>query len=152
MPEPDNLTNEAEKKEKSAGGGQQAAQPGGLSNLFRGCSNFFRALGYVHEASGADNVKQRLSDYISIILVIICILSMVFAVMVPLPVHLRLLPLLFTVAAVFIYIVNRLGIVISLTPRQTLIVWQLLVAGFWLGVTTAMLIMLICIYFLARSY
>jgi len=64
----------------------------------------------------------------------------------------RLLPLLFTIGAVIFYIINRLGIMISLTPRQALIVWQILVAGFWLGVTSAMLVMLIVIYFFAHPF
>lgn len=116
-----------------------------------GLANFFRAMNHIRQASVAENVKQRFSDYLSIALVVICILSLVFAVSMPVPPAYKLLPLLLTVGAVVFYIVNRLGIMISLTPRQALIVWQVLVAGFWLGVTSAMLVMLACIYFVSQG-
>lgn len=116
-----------------------------------GFANFFRAMNHIRQASVAENVKQRFSDYLSIALVVICILSLVFAVSMPVPPAYKLLPLLLTVGAVVFYIVNRLGIMISLTPRQALIVWQVLVAGFWLGVTSAMLVMLACIYFVSQG-
>lgn len=116
-----------------------------------GITNFFRALKHVNEASVAENVKQRFSDYVTIALVVLCILSLVMAVCVPVPPAIKLLPLLFTVGAVIFYIINRLGIMISLTARQALIVWQILVAGFWLGVTSAMLVMLACFYFVSQG-
>jgi hypothetical protein len=112
--------------------------------------NFLLALKHVNEASVSENVKQRFSDYVTIGIVILCILSLLMAVSFPVPTAIRLLPLLFTVFAVIFYIVNRVGIMISLTPRQALIVWQILVAGFWLGVTSAMLVMLVVIYFFAH--
>ncbi len=114
-------------------------------------ANFFRALKYINEASVAENVKQRFSDYVTIALVFLCILSLVMAVSVPVPSGIKLLPLLFTVGAVIFYIINRLGIMISLTARQALIVWQILIAGFWLGVTSAMLVMLGCFYFVSQG-
>jgi hypothetical protein len=116
-----------------------------------GLTNFFRALKHINEASVAENVKQRFSDYVTIALVVLCILSLVMAVSVPVPPGIKLLPLLFTVGAVVFYIINRLGIMISLTARQALIVWQILVAGFWLGVTSAMLVMLACFYFVSQG-
>jgi hypothetical protein len=112
--------------------------------------NFLLAIKHVNEASLSENVKQRFSDYVTIGIVIACILSLLMAVSFPVPTAVRLLPLLFTVLSVVFYIVNRLGIMISLTPRQALIVWQILVAGFWLGVTSAMLVMLVVIYFFAH--
>ncbi len=117
----------------------------------QGLTNFLRALKHVNEASVAENVKQRFSDYVTIALVVLCILSLVMAVCVPVPPGIKLLPLLFTVGAVIFYIINRLGIMISLTARQALIVWQILVAGFWLGVTSAMLVMLACFYFVSQG-
>ncbi|CAN5288367.1 hypothetical protein BH10CYA1_BH10CYA1_28040 [soil metagenome] len=116
-----------------------------------GMGNFFKALKHINEASVAENVKQRFSDYVTIALVVLCILSLVMAVSVPVPPGIKLLPLLFTVGAVVFYIINRLGIMISLTSRQALIVWQILVAGFWLGVTSAMLVMLACFYFVSQG-
>lgn len=113
--------------------------------------NFFKALKYINEASVAENVKQRFSDYVTIALVFLCILSLVMAVSVPVSPGIKLLPLLFTVGAVIFYIINRLGIMISLTARQALIVWQILIAGFWLGVTSAMLVMLACFYFVSQG-
>ena len=131
----------------SAAGGDAEEQP----IRRQGLTNFLRALKHVNEASVAENVKQRFSDYVTIALVVLCILSLVMAVCVPVPPGIKLLPLLFTVGAVIFYIINRLGIMISLTARQALIVWQILVAGFWLGVTSAMLVMLACFYFVSQG-
>jgi len=116
-----------------------------------GFANFFRAMHHIRKASAAENVEQRFSDYLSIALVLICIVSLVFAVSMPAPPTYKLLPLFLTVGAVVFYIVNRLGIIISLTSRQALIVWQILIAGFWLGVTSAMLVMFACIYFVSQG-
>jgi len=116
-----------------------------------GIGNFFKALKHIKDASYADNVKQRFSDYVTIALVVLCILSLVMAVSVPVGPELKLIPLFFTVGTVIFYIINRLGIIISLTARQALIVWQILVAGFWLGVTSAMLVMLACFYFVQQG-
>jgi len=112
-----------------------------------GIRNFFLALRHINEASVADAVRQRFSDYVSIGLVIICIFSLVGAVALPVSLQFRLLPLIFTVGAIVFYIINRLGIVLSLSQRQALIVWQILSAAFWLGVTSAMLVILSCFYF-----
>lgn len=117
----------------------------------QGIRNFFLAIKHINEASVADNVKQRFSDYVTIALVVLCIISLVVAVSVQVPPGIKLLPLLFTVGAVLFYIINRMGIIISLTPRQALIVWQILVAGFWLGVTSAMLVMLGSIYIISQA-
>lgn len=115
-------------------------------------NNFFLALKHINEASVSENVRQRFSDYVTIGIVILCILSLLMAVSFPVPTGFRLLPLLFTIGAVVFYIINRLGIMISLTARQALIVWQILVAGFWLGVTSAMLVMLVVIYFFQHPF
>ena len=117
----------------------------------QGLRNFFLAIKHINEASVAENVKQRFSDYVTIALVVLCIISLVVAVSVQVPPGIKLLPLLFTVGAVLFYIINRMGIIISLSPRQALIVWQILVAGFWLGVTSAMLVMLGCFYFVSQA-
>lgn len=113
-------------------------------------ANFFLALKHINEASASENVRQRFSDYVTIGLVILCIVSLLAAVSIQVPTGIRLLPLLLTIGAVVFYIINRLGIMVSLTHRQALIVWQILVAGFWLGVTSSMLIMLVVMYFFAR--
>lgn len=112
----------------------------------QGMKNFVLAVRHIHDATVADNVKQRFSDYVTIALVVLCILSLMVAVILQIPVGIKVLPLLFTVGAILFYIINRMGIVISLTSRQALIVWQILVAGFWLGVTSSMLVMIISIY------
>jgi len=112
--------------------------------------NFILALKHINEASVAENVKQRFSDYVTIALVVLCILSLVVAVSLDVPPGVKFLPLAFTVGAVLFYIINRMGIIISLTARQALIVWQILVAGFWLGVTSAMLVMLVSMYCLSQ--
>lgn len=133
---------------KSTGAESKAEEP---IQRGSGLGNFFKAIKHINEASAADNVKQRFSDYVTIALVVLCILSLVMAVSVQVAPALKLLPLGFTVAAVIFYIINRLGIMISLTARQALIVWQILVAGFWLGVTSAMLVMLMCFYFVSQG-
>lgn len=116
----------------------------------QGLKNFILALKHINEASVAENVKQRFSDYVTIALVVLCILSLVVAVSLDVPAAVKFLPLAFTVGAVLFYIINRMGIIISLTARQALIVWQILVAGFWLGVTSAMLVMLVSMYCLSQ--
>ncbi len=113
-------------------------------------TNFFLALKHINDASVSENVRQRFSDYVTIGLVILCILSLLAAVSIQVPTGVRLLPLLLTIGAVVFYIINRLGIMVSMTHRQALIVWQILVAGFWLGVTSSMLIMLLVMYFFSR--
>jgi len=127
------------------------AQESGNFPRRAGLANLYLAVKHINDASVAENVKQRFSDYVTIVLVIMCILSLVMAVSVPVSPVLKLLPLLFTVGSVVFYIINRLGIMISLTARQALIVWQILVAGFWLGVTSAMLVMLACFYFVSQG-
>lgn len=112
-----------------------------------GFRNVFSAIRHVNEASATDSVKQRISDYVTIGLVVVCILALVAAVALPFPPAVKLLPLIFTIAAVVFYIINRLGIIVSLSPRQALIVWQILIAAFWLGVTSAMFVMMACFYF-----
>lgn len=116
-----------------------------------GMRNFLSAIAYINEASVADSVKQRLSDYVTIGLVMVCILSLVAAVTLNVPPALKLLPLLFTVATVIFYIINRLGIILSLSQRQALIVWQILIAAFWLGVTSAMLVMMSCFFLFSNT-
>lgn len=112
-----------------------------------GFRNVFAAFKHINEASVTDSVKQRMSDYVTILLVVVCILSLVAAVGLPLAPGLKLLPLLLTIGAVVIYMINRLGIIISLTARQALIVWQIVIASFWLGVTSSMMVMMSCFYY-----
>lgn len=111
-----------------------------------GFRNVFSAIRYVNEASATESVKQRISDYVTIGLVVVCILSLVAAVALPVAPGLKLLPLIFTIGAVVFYIINRLGIIVSLSSRQALIVWQIVIASFWLGVTSAMFVMMACFY------
>ena len=140
------LPNQDKLSSDSASGKDMAQAP-----RRQGLRNFFLAIKHINEASVAENVKQRFSDYVTIALVVLCIISLVVAVSVQVPPGIKLLPLLFTVGAVLFYIINRTGIIISLSPRQALIVWQILVAGFWLGVTSAMLVMLGCFYFVSQA-
>jgi len=112
-----------------------------------GFRNVFSAIRHVNEASATESVKQRVSDYITIGLVVVCIFSLVLAVALPVAPGLKLLPLILTIGAVIFYIINRLGIIVSLNSRQALIVWQILIAAFWLGVTSAMLVIMACISF-----
>jgi hypothetical protein len=117
-----------------------------------GFRNVFSAIKHVNEASAAESVKQRVSDYVTIIMVVICILSLVAAVALPVHPGLKLLLLVFTTGTVVFYIINRLGIIVSLNSRQALIVWQILIAAFWLGVTSAMFVMMACFYCLGNTH
>lgn len=116
-----------------------------------GFRNVIAAIKHINEASVAESVKQRISDYVTILLVVVCILSLVAAVALPLAPGLKLLPLLLTIGAVIIYMINRLGIIVSLTARQALIVWQIVIASFWLGVTSSMMVMMSCFYYFSMK-
>lgn len=140
-PEP---SDSGEDKQESAGK-PSPARRGGLVN-------FFAAMRHINEASVAQAVKQRYSDYLSYILVVVCVLSLVAAVAIKVEPEFKLLPLFFTVGAVLFYIINRLGIILALSARQALIVWQILTASFWLGVTSAMLVTLVCFYYFNMSF
>ncbi len=83
-------------------------------------ANFFLALKHINDASVSENVRQRFSDYVTIGLVILCILSLLAAVSIQVPTGVRLLPLLLTIGAVIFYIINRLGIMVSLTPQASI--------------------------------
>ena len=143
-----NQANTPATPEGQAGSGVPA---GGEIRRRGGLKNFFAALAMINEASVAESVRQRFSDYVTIGLGIVCVLSLLAAVALPVPAGLKLLPLLFTIGAVVFYIINRLGIIVSLTARQALIIWQILIASFWLGVTSAMLVMIFCIYFFSQG-
>jgi hypothetical protein len=127
-------------KESDFGG----ARRGGLRNVMA-------AIKHINEASVTESVRQRISDYVTIGLVVICIMSLVAAVALPVAAGLKLLPLLLTILAVVLYMINRLGIIVSLTARQALIVWQIVIASFWLGVTSSMMVMMACFYFLGAG-
>ena len=116
-----------------------------------GFRNVFSAIKHVNEASATESVKQRVSDYITIGLVFVCILSLLLAVSLDVHAGLKLLPLILTIGAVVFYIINRLGIIVSLNPRQALIVWQILIAAFWLGVTSAMFVMMAGVFLFKAS-
>lgn len=119
----------------------EGARRGGLRNVMA-------AIRHINEASVTESVRQRISDYVTIGLVVICIMSLVAAVALPVAPGLKLLPLLLTILAVVLYMINRLGIIVSLSSRQALIVWQIVIASFWLGVTSSMMVMMSCFYFL----
>ena len=116
-----------------------------------GLRNVMAAIKHINEASVTESVKQRISDYVTIGLVVICIMSLVAAVALPVAPGLKLLPLLLTIGAVVLYMINRLGIIVSLSARQALIVWQIVIASFWLGVTSSMMVMMSCFYFFTKS-
>jgi uncharacterized BrkB/YihY/UPF0761 family membrane protein len=135
-------------------GASSASESSSVPPKRGGLNNFFLAINHINQASLADSVKQRFSDYVTVGLVCVCILSLVAAVMLPVPPALRLLPLIFTVGAIIFFIVNRLGIILALTQRQALLVWQIMIASFWLGVTSSMLVILVmlsCLYQVAPT-
>ena len=133
-----------EEDDASKEGDFEGARRGGLRNVMA-------AIRHINEASVTESVRQRISDYVTIGLVVICIMSLVAAVALPVAPGLKLLPLLLTILAVVLYMINRLGIIVSLTARQALIVWQIVIASFWLGVTSSMMVMMSCFYFFSTK-
>jgi hypothetical protein len=96
------------------------------------------ALRYVNSLSRDDYVKVRESDRAtSILLLIGSILTVISLVFKPLAAH-RLSLVLFCDVLVFFtllfYVANRFGIVRTLTPRQALLTWQLIMGGIFLGI------------------
>jgi hypothetical protein len=136
------------KSSEGAGGDDgefEGARRGGLRNVLA-------AIKHINDASVTESVRQRISDYVTIGLVVICIMSLVAAVALPVAPGLKLLPLLLTILAVVLYMINRLGIIVSLSARQALIVWQIVIASFWLGVTSSMMVMMSCFYFFSPKF
>lgn len=139
------ITNPSPEDDDSSKEGEfEGARRGGLRNVMA-------AIKHINEASVTESVRQRISDYVTIGLVVICIMSLVAAVALPVAPGLKLLPLLLTILAVVLYMINRLGIIVSLTARQALIVWQIVIASFWLGVTSSMMVMMSCFYFFSTK-
>jgi hypothetical protein len=134
----------SENAEAAGDGDFEGARRGGLRNVMA-------AIKHINEASVTESVRQRISDYVTIGLVVICIMSLVAAVALPVAPGLKLLPLLLTILAVVLYMINRLGIIVSLSARQALIVWQIVIASFWLGVTSSMMVMMSCFYFFSAK-
>ncbi len=137
--EPDITNPNPESGDASSETDFEGARRGGLRNVMA-------AIKHINDASVTESVRQRISDYVTIGLVVICIMSLVAAVALPCSPGLKLLPLLLTILAVVLYMINRLGIVVSLSARQALIVWQIVIASFWLGVTSSMMVMMTCFY------
>lgn len=138
-------------KQNLPGAAQDSPMEGAETTNFpprrAGFKNVILAFQHINDASITETVRQRISDYVTIGLVVLCILSIVAAIALKVPPGLRFLPLIFTIGAVLIYMLNRIGIVISLSKRQALIVWQIVIASFWLGVTSAMMVMMSCFFF-----
>ncbi len=115
-------------------------------------ANVFHAYKYVVESFNSGSVKQRFSDSFTLGLVFLCITSLILAIFVPVAPLIKICPLFLTWAAVISYIVNRLGILTSLSPRQAILVGEIIMASFWMGVISAMLITLICFHLAANQY
>ncbi len=115
-------------------------------------ANVFHAYRYVVESFNSGSVKQRFSDSVTLGLVFLCITSLILAIFVPVPPFIKICPLFLTWAAVISYIVNRLGILTSLSPRQAILVGEIIMASFWMGVISAMLITLICFHIATNQY
>jgi hypothetical protein len=86
------------------------------------------------------------SVYVTIAMVVLCIMSSAVAVSIRAVTALKLLPLLFALIVVVSYIINRL----FATPRR-LVVWQVLVSGFWLGWMSALTLMLVFMFLLSEN-
>lgn len=115
-------------------------------------ASVFHAYKYVLESFNAGTVKQRFSDSITLGLVFLCITSLIVAIFVPVPPIIKICPLILTWAAVVSYIINRLGILTSLSPRQAILVGEIIMASFWMGVISAMLITLVCFHIATNQF
>ncbi|MBI2837459.1 MAG: hypothetical protein HYX75_04045 [Acidobacteria bacterium] len=111
-----------------------------------GLRNFVAAYRHIRRATGADDVKQRLFDHVTVGMVGVAILSLVASVAFPFHPVLKMVVLGVTVSIVFFYMIHRMGIFLSVTPRQALIFWQIMLGALWLGITAGLLVMMIGIF------
>ncbi len=111
-----------------------------------GLRNFVEAYRHIRRATGSDDVKQRLFDHVTVGMVGVAILSLVASVAFPFHPLLKMVVLGVTVSIVFFYVIHRMGIFLSVTPRQALIFWQVMLGALWLGITAGLLVMMIGIF------
>ncbi len=114
--------------------------------------NLLLTLKHISDSSLEESVKQRFSDNLTFLLVIVCILSLVAAIALPVSLEFKLVPLGLSVIAVLFHLINRMGILATLTARQAYIIWQILVGTLWLGITTTILVMMSSIYWLGHTH
>lgn len=96
-------------------------------------ANITQTIKHVAEASNSDAGKVRKEDYFTIILVpitsillLVAVLSVGWA---------RLLVSLLSLGTIFYYVLARIGIMRTLSERQAVLVWHILMATFLMGIT-----------------
>ncbi|MEW6365233.1 MAG: hypothetical protein AB1714_11435 [Acidobacteriota bacterium] len=123
---------------------EAATSQAGPRGGFRNVSN---ALRHIRGAMAAQDVKQRRADRIMIGVVAVSVLTLLAAVVFTPPPLLIMAPLVVTFIALLVYVFHRMGIFLSVGPRQALIFWQLVIGSLWLGITAGLLVMLGSLYF-----
>ena len=113
----------------------------------RGFRNVASAFRHIRGAMAAQDVKQRRADHVMIGLVSMSVLALLAAVVFTPPPVLIMLPLLVTFIALLVYVFHRMGIFLSVSPRQALIFWQVVIGSFWLGITAGLVVMMGSLYF-----
>ncbi len=109
------------------------------------------ALGYMYELSQKPELKIRESDRVTGVALLIAtpsaILCLVLHKLSGVSLQIMLLSDFFLGVALIIYVMNRLGILTALPPRQALLTWQLIQAftyvGIFIAVNTAIIMSLI---------
>ncbi len=112
-----------------------------------GLGNVTSALRYIRGAMAARDVKLRRVDRVMIGVVTVSILALLAAVQFTPPPLLIIAPLVLTFIALLVYVFHRMGIFLTVSPRQALIFWQLVIGSLWLGIVAGLLVMLGSIYF-----
>lgn len=124
----------------------EAATPQ-YSEVRGGLKNVRLAYKHIRSATGSGEVRQRLFDHVTVGMVGVALLALVGAVAIPVSVVVKGVALCVAVAVVCYYVFHRIGIFLSVSPRQALIFWQVLLGGFWLGIVVGLLVMMASLFF-----
>lgn len=96
------------------------------------------AIGYVLESSRTDTIQLRTSDRVTIIALLLCCILEVLSLSYTPMSNLRLPIIIFCDVVLgvttVLFLVYRLGILRSLSPRQALVCWQLMMGCVFFGV------------------
>lgn len=100
--------------------------------------------------TGKMTTESSTFPYVSLVLMLLmvalCLVSLVISVAMPLPAGMKILPLLFAFIAATAFVISRIWV-----AKERLLACQILVGAFFVGLTSAMLVMLVCFYFVASS-
>lgn len=114
-----------------------------------GVRNLAAAYRHIREARHSGDVKQRLFDHVSLAVVAVGTVALVAVVLIDVTPVVKIATLATAFAVVLAHTLHRVGIFLSVTPRQALLFWQLLLGGFWLGITLGLLVMALSVVVVA---